>query len=126
MYWIYTSVVRPILTYAALLWWKKTSRISVNRKTAHLQRLVCVSITGNIDSTPTTALEDILMLPPIGIYIAREARQETYRLHFSGEFTRARFGHSEVFEKMINEWPPLLASRDKIVPIIAFERRFLV
>jgi hypothetical protein len=32
-------VVRPILTYAALLWWKKTSQISANRKTAHLQRL---------------------------------------------------------------------------------------
>jgi hypothetical protein len=32
-------VVRPILTYAALMWWKKASQISVNRKTAHLQRL---------------------------------------------------------------------------------------
>jgi hypothetical protein len=66
------------------------------------------------------------MLPPIGIYIEGEARQATYRLNCSGEFIRARFGHSEVFENMTNEWPSLLAPMDKIVPIIAFERRFLV
>jgi hypothetical protein len=62
---------------------------------------------------------------PLGICIEGEARQATYRLNCSGEFTRARFGHSEVFEKMTNEWPSLLASGDKIVPIIAFGRRFL-
>jgi hypothetical protein len=69
-------------------------------------------------STPTAALEVILMLPPLGIYIEGEARQATYRLNCSGEFTRARFRHSEVFEKMTNEWPSLLAPGDKIVPII--------
>jgi hypothetical protein len=37
VYWIYTSVVRPILTDTALLWWKKASQISLNRKTAHLE-----------------------------------------------------------------------------------------
>jgi hypothetical protein len=50
----------------------------------------------------------------------------TYKLNCSGEFTRAKFGHSEVFEKMTNEWPFLLAPADKIVPFIAFGRRFLV
>jgi hypothetical protein len=40
------------------------------------------------------------MLPPLGIYIEGEARQVTYRLNCSGEFTRARFGHSKVFKKM--------------------------
>jgi hypothetical protein len=72
-------------------------------------------------STPTTALEVILMLSFEG-----EARQATYRLNCSGKFTRARFGHSEVFEKMTNEWPSLLVLGDKIVPIFAFGRRFLV
>jgi hypothetical protein len=71
-------------------------------------------------STPTVAL-----LPPLGIYIGGEGRQATYILNFE-EFTRARFGHSEVFEKMNDEWPSLLASGDQIVPIIAFGRGFLV
>jgi hypothetical protein len=101
VYWIYISVVRPILTYAALLWWKKASQISVNRKTAHLQRFAGVSITGTMHSTPTAALE--VILPPLGIYIEGKARQATYRLNCSGDFTRARFGHLEVFEKMTDE-----------------------
>jgi hypothetical protein len=54
-------------------------------------------------STPTAAVEVILMLSPLGFYIEGEARQTTYRLKCSGEFTRARFGHSEVFEKMTDE-----------------------
>jgi hypothetical protein len=66
------------------------------------------------------------MLPPLGIYIEGEARQVTYRLNCSGEFTRARFGHSEVFPKMTDEWPSFLAPGDKIVHIIAFGRWFLV
>jgi hypothetical protein len=56
------------------------------------------------------------------VFILREA---TYKLNCSREFTRARFGDSEVFEKMTNKWPFLLAPEDKIVPIIAFGRRFL-
>jgi hypothetical protein len=66
------------------------------------------------------------MLPPLGIYIEAEVGHATYRLICSREFTRARFGHSEVFEKMTNEWPSFLTPEDKIVPIIAFGRRFLV
>jgi hypothetical protein len=121
-------VVEPILTYAALLWWKKASQISANQKTSHLQlqRLACVNIKGSMHSTPTGALKVILKLPPRGIYIEGEARQATYRLNCSEKFTRARFGHSEVFEKMANEWPSLLAPGDKIDPIIVFGRRFLV
>jgi hypothetical protein len=124
VFWIYTSVVRPILIYAALLWWKKASQISVNRKTAHQQRLACVSITGSMYSTPTAALKVILILPPLGIYIEGEARQATYRLNCSGEFTRARFGHSEVFEKITDEWPSLLAPGDKTFLLLLLEGGF--
>jgi hypothetical protein len=73
---------------------------SINQKTAHMQRFACVSITGTMHSTPTADLEAILMLPPLGIYNEGEATQATYRLNCAGEFTRARFSHSEVFEKI--------------------------
>jgi hypothetical protein len=76
VYWVYTSEVRPISTYAALLWWKKV----------------------------------ILMLPPLGYYIVEKATQATDSLNCSGEFTRARFGHSEVFDKMTTVWPSLLGA----------------
>jgi hypothetical protein len=118
------QMVRSILTYAALLWWKKASQISVNRKTAHLQRLACVSITGSMYSTRTAALEVILMLPSLGIYIEGEAKQATYRLNCSGEFTRARFGHSEVVEKMTDGWPSLLAQETKSFLLLLLEGGF--
>jgi hypothetical protein len=66
------------------------------------------------------------MLPPLGIYIEGEARQATNKLNCSGEFTRAIFGHSAVFEKMTDEWPSFLAPGDKLVPVTAFGRGFLV
>jgi hypothetical protein len=72
-------------------------------------------------STPTAALEVILKLPPLGIYIEGGDLQNC-----SGEFTRAIFGHSEVLEKITDEWSSLLAPGVKIVPIIAFGRRFSV
>jgi hypothetical protein len=75
-------------------------------------------------SPPTLALEVILMLSPLCIYNEGGAKQMTL-LNCSGEFTRARIGLSEVFEKKTNEWPSLLAPGDKIVPIIAFGRGFL-
>jgi hypothetical protein len=72
--------------------------------------------------TPTAALEVILMLPPLEIYIEGEAKQATYRLNCLGECTRAKLGHLEVFQK----GPSLLAPGDKIFLIIAFIRKFSV
>jgi hypothetical protein len=54
-------------------------------------------LAGSMHSTPTAALEVVLMLPPLGIYIKGEARLAIYSLNCLREFTRARFGHSAVF-----------------------------
>jgi hypothetical protein len=51
--------------------------------------------------TPPATLEVILILPPLRNYIEGEARETSYRLNCSGEFTRARSGHSE----KTDEWP---------------------
>jgi hypothetical protein len=127
VYWIYVYLGGEThFDLRCLTLVEKASQIIINRKTAHLQRLACVSIIRSMHSTPTADLEVILKLPHLGIYIEGEARQATDRLNCFGEFTRARFGHSEVFEKITDEWPSLLAPGDKIVPIIAFGRGFLV
>jgi ribonuclease HI len=126
IYWIYTSVIRPILTYAAVLWWKRAQRASVIRKIGHLQRLACICITGSMRSTPTSALEVLLLLPPLNIFIEREARQTIYRLKCSGRLGYATIGHSEIIEEMIDEFPFLLARTDKIIPTDVFDRKFSV
>jgi hypothetical protein len=62
VYWIYTAVVRPIVTYAATIWWPrvKTSQAELSK----LQRLVCLGIMGAMRSAPTAAMEVLLGLPP--------------------------------------------------------------
>jgi hypothetical protein len=75
-------------------------------------------------STPTAALEVILMLPPLSIYIEEEARQATYRPNCSGEFTRARFGHSDVFEKMTKSGHLLWPQGTKLFLLLLLEEGF--
>jgi hypothetical protein len=56
-------------------------------------------------STPTAALEVILMLPPIDIYIEEEVGQATYRLNCSGElrlFVNVREHRTHFFFKILS------------------------
>jgi hypothetical protein len=72
--WLYVAVERPIITYAATVWWPKTEQTTVRTKLNSLQRLVCLGTTGAITTTPTAAMETIQNLTPLDIYIHRVAR----------------------------------------------------
>jgi hypothetical protein len=71
---------------------------------SHLQRMTCLRITGGMRSTPTSALEDMLMLPPLHLFIKHEG--------------------SKVLIKMTDEMPLLLAQMDKFVTLNTFDRKF--
>ncbi|WP_333765325.1 hypothetical protein, partial [Streptomyces sp. IBSBF 2390] len=59
VHWIYTMVVRPILTYGSIVWWKSTDKDYVCKRLQTLQRAACVAITGAFGNTPTDALNII-------------------------------------------------------------------
>jgi hypothetical protein len=63
VYWIYTVMVRPIVTYGVTIWWPrvkfKTSQVELNR----LQRMACLGITRAMRTAPTAAMEVLLGLP---------------------------------------------------------------
>jgi hypothetical protein len=62
IYWIYTAVVRPIITYAATIWWPRVkTRLAEFSK---LQRMACLGITGAMRTAPAAAMEVLLGLPP--------------------------------------------------------------
>jgi hypothetical protein len=63
MYWIYTMVVRPIVTYAeqcgGLGSISKQARLNLEK----LQRMACLGITGAMKTAPTAVIVVLLGLP---------------------------------------------------------------
>jgi hypothetical protein len=89
--------------------------------------MTCVGITGGMRSTPMSALEVMLMLSPLHLFIKQEARQAANRLLGNGcSYYVPNFGHSEVLIKMTDEMPLLLAPRVKFVTLDIFDVKFSV
>jgi hypothetical protein len=69
LYWIYTAVVRPTVTYAATVWWPrykfKTSQVELSK----LQKVACLGIIGAIKTTPMAAMEVLLGLPALHMQV---------------------------------------------------------
>jgi hypothetical protein len=91
---------------------------NAQKRFSHLQRMACLGITGDMRSTPTSALEVMLMVPPLHLFIKQEVKQAANRLLGNG--------HSEVLIKMTEEMPLLLAPRDKFVTLNIFDKKFSV
>jgi hypothetical protein len=77
--WLYTFVVRPILSYASLVWWRRVELKNAQESLSRLQRMKCLGITVGMRST-TSTLEVMLMCPPLHLFIKQEARQAANRL----------------------------------------------
>lgn len=103
LYYLYTTVVRPALSYACQVWWPKVKQAGARLELQRIQRLPCISITGAFRTTPTVALERLLNLPPLDIFIEGEARNSSYRLLWIGNnYTNNWFenGHSRILHDL--------------------------
>lgn len=85
MHWIYTSIIRPSITYAACIWWNKTEEGTTKRELSKLQRMACSYITGAMKTCPTMALERLLNLAPLDVQIKGMAARELIRLKQQGQ-----------------------------------------
>jgi hypothetical protein len=119
-------VVRGILSYVSLVWWRRVELKNAQKSLSHLQWMTCLGITGGMRSTPTSVLEVMLMLPPLHLFIKQKARQAANRLLGNGCSYVLNFGQSEVLIEMTDEMPLLLAPRDKFVTLDIFGRKFSV
>jgi membrane-bound metal-dependent hydrolase YbcI (DUF457 family) len=61
--WIYTVIVRPIITYAATVWWPAVKFRTSRAELSKLQRMGSLGITGTTTTAPTAAIEVLLGLP---------------------------------------------------------------
>lgn len=126
--WLYTMVVLPLLSYGAVVWWRKASQVSVSAELNHVQRLALLCISGAMSTTPTAALEILLGFEPLDIRIEAVARAELHRLHCWNQLdlSRGGSGHVSLWRSMVREQPLLEAPSDYMVPCCHLDHAFRV
>ncbi|KAL7724938.1 hypothetical protein ACLKA6_007542 [Drosophila palustris] len=125
IFWSFTTIVKPILTYAAVAWWTKVTQRKAKTDLSKLQRLVCVGMTGAMSTCPTDALGIITGISPLPILIEKEACLGALRLQGvanlkSGNLT----GHLKVLETFFTS--PIVRLSDVQLPNMIFKRNFTV
>jgi len=72
-------VIRPVLTYGSTAWWQRAT-YNVRRELSNLQRLACMTITGEMRMAPGAAMKVLLGLPPLHEMTEVETQAGIYRL----------------------------------------------
>lgn len=96
VHWLYTAVVRPILTYGVLVWWPALDKNYVVKKLSRIQRAATICISGALRTTPTAALEVMLYLIPIDLYGKQIAAKAALRLRELSMLNVNNGGHSKI------------------------------
>ena len=119
-HWLYTTTVRPILSYGAIVWAGSLDKSRNLEQMRKVQRMACLMITGAMPSTPTAGMETLLGLEPIECYMKKEALAAGIRLMNNGQW-RTRFGetlskksHAKRIDKIVNKYPELKHPQDKL------------
>ncbi|XP_053968462.1 uncharacterized protein LOC128869891 [Anastrepha ludens] len=96
VHWLYTAIVRPIMTYGVLVWWPSLDKKTSIKKLDSIQRAASLSITGALKTTPTSALSVMLHLLPIDLYCRQLAAKAALRLRESSMLKTNKWGHSRI------------------------------
>ncbi|XP_050309135.1 uncharacterized protein LOC126745359 isoform X3 [Anthonomus grandis grandis] len=100
VHWMYTTMVRPIITYAAPIWWHAAEKRTVIQILNKTQRIACLGITGAMSTTPTAALENLIGLSPLHLVVRAEAITGAKRLLSNGATILSKDGHNALFDKI--------------------------
>ncbi|XP_055858922.1 retrovirus-related Pol polyprotein from type-1 retrotransposable element R1 isoform X1 [Episyrphus balteatus] len=114
--WTYTAVVRPILTYGAIVWWPALNKAYNINKLKKIQRTASVGTTGALRSCPTEALNVLLHLLPIDLHIKYQVSCSVLRLKETGSWKAKSFGHSDTTNLIPSDM--LLTPTDYCTPIL--------
>jgi ribonuclease HI len=70
--WTHTAIVRPKVSYASMVWAHGIGAVAT-KKLEQLQRKVLLGTSAAMRSTPSAAMEAILGLPPLDLFVMGEA-----------------------------------------------------
>jgi len=123
--WLYTAIVRPALCYGAVVWWTKTNLVTAKAKMQQLQRVACLGVTGAMRSTPTTAIEVLLCIPPLDLFVREWAVRTALRLKSLGLWNDR--GKQDMHRAILVREAPELLNRvesDAALPTFVFNKTF--
>ena len=80
MKWIYTAIIRPMLSYAAVVWINGMNTNRNKNLLGSVQRLSNIMVTGALPSTSRGALDKITNLDSIELHIKQQAAKGALRL----------------------------------------------
>ena len=121
---MYITKVRPIDSYAALMWCPRIKKKLYMSELTQLQWRACIGITGAFRTTPTAALEVAIGLTAVLLCFEGEARASYFRIcHFSyvtqrGNIVHLNFSPDTVLENMFNMRTDTVILRCSFVKII--------
>ena len=131
MRWIYTAMIRPVITYACTSWVGGVNKKYLEKKLSRVQRLACLMISSAFPSTPTGALEMVLNIMPINEFILSETVKRAYRLSRVSFWpaktigsTRKTKSHVDVCNEAKENLPLLSMPADLITKTKVFGKQF--
>ena len=69
MKWVYTGIVRPRVTYGAMIWSHCKKSKTMYKQLYNLNRAACMMITSTTRTTPQASLELMYNIPPLDIFL---------------------------------------------------------
>lgn len=82
--WLYTAVVRPIITYARVLWCRKANQSTVRAHLATVQRMASILATGAMSTSPGAALEAMLNITLLHLHVKKVAMLTMHKMYVQG------------------------------------------
>lgn len=120
MYWLFTSVIRPILLYGVTVWWPALNTATNLRALEKVQRSAALCITGALRTTPSYALNTILSLTPLELLSKQMAASAAIRLKAISMWKNLSVGHSSILQ-YFRSIPDIT---DYISPTFSFRNAF--
>ena len=79
-YWIYTAVIRPILSYGCLVWITVVEKKNLLKRLITIQRKALLTVTSARQTVSSATLEILTNTLPIELYLIKQAVKALYRI----------------------------------------------
>ena len=132
--WFYRAIVRPMISYGAMVWLRLLNSKKVRKKLESLQRLALMSMGHFRKSTPTAGLEVITYTCPLWLHIMQEGTMAYLRTlnltklprnAFSERTRRSQLqNHRQCAQKFLDTIGYQHDNTDDIIPVHNWTRNF--